>query len=228
MSLLKKFFGKKEEKSKAAIKKEPPKAGTTVPLSGNHQGGKAVAPRAGQMKQAEQISKDAEDYRKEGIELEQQEKYEEAFLKYEEASKLNDTPSMVCIAKMYLSGKFRPVDSSNLAELLVQGSPMFPWNLRDEKRADYKSGLEWLTKAADLGDGLASETAGNMLCGGIGCRADVEKGLHYLEKAVENGQDSARKYICLYRPNGKVLTDEEYEVCLAAFSRAAEAGDDKA
>ena len=41
----------------------------------------------------------AEDYCKEGFELEQQEKYEEAFLKYEEAAKMNDTIAMIYIAR---------------------------------------------------------------------------------------------------------------------------------
>ena len=180
------------------------------------------------LKQAGQIAKGAEDFRREGLALEQQEKYEEAFLKYEEAAKMDDAPSMVCIARMYLSGKFRPVDSSNLSELLQQGGPIFPWSLRTEKRPDYKSGLEWLIKAADLGDEAACELVGHMLCSGRGCKADVEKGIAYLEKAAANGRQSARKYICLYRPDGKKLTDADYEACLAEFSRLADAGDDKA
>lgn len=44
-----------------------------------------------------------ERYRKEGLELEQQGKYEEAYLKYEEAGKMDDIPSMLYIARMYLS-----------------------------------------------------------------------------------------------------------------------------
>ena len=67
-----------------------------------------------------------------------------------------------------------------------------------------------------------------MLYDGLSCRADVEKEIAYLEKAVANGQESARKYICLYRPDGKVLTDTEYENCLREFAKAADAEDDKA
>lgn len=83
-------------------------------------------------------------------------------------------------------------------------------------------------KAADLGNGLAYETVGNMLYDGLSCRADVEKEIAYLEKALANGQESARKTICLYRPDGKVLTDTEYENCLREFAKAADAEDDKA
>ena len=170
----------------------------------------------------------SEKYREEGLELEQQGKYEEAFLKYEEASKMEDARSMICIARMYLSGEFRAVESSNLVELLIQGGPIFPWSLRNEQRPDYESGLEWLMKAAELGNGLACEIVGEMLCSGIGCNVDIEKGISYFEKAVANGQDSARKYIHLYIPDGRVLTDEEYESCLYKFSKAAEVEDDKA
>ena len=180
------------------------------------------------LKQSGQIPMDAEDYRREGLELEQQKKYEEAFRMYEEAAKLDDTPSMICIARMYLSGEFRPVETSNLSELLLEGGPIFPWSLRRGRQPDYRSGLEWLTKAADLGDALACETVGNMLCNGMGCKADLDKGIRYLEKAASLGKESARKYLCLYRPDGRKLTDDAYETCLAEFTKAAEAGDDRA
>ena len=190
--------------------------------------GEWITETADMLKQAGQIPKDAADYRREGIALEEQEKYEEAFLKYEEAAKREDIPSMLLIAGLYLTGKLRPASSSNLSDLLLQGGPVFPWSLHSEKRPDYKSGLEWLLKAADLGDGPACETAGSMLCSGIGCRPDTEKGIAYLEKAVENGQASAWKSICLYRPDGKQLTDDAYEECLAEFISAVDAGDDQA
>ena len=180
------------------------------------------------LKKAGKIPKDAEDYRREGLALEQEEKYEEAFLKYEEAAKMDDAPSMICIARMYLTGEFRPVTSSNLAELLLQGGPIFPWSLQSQKVPDYKSGLEWLMKAADLGNGLACETVGNMLCNGMGCKTDIEKGVAYLEKAVAAGQESAVKYVSLYRPDGKTLNDEEYEICLDKFIKAADTEDDRA
>ena len=96
-----------------------------------------------------------EKYRREGIELGRQGKYEEAYLKYEEAAGMNDKPSMVYIAKMYLSGNFRPVETSNLVELMLQGNPIFPWNQVSKKHPDYESGLAWLIKAADLGDGFS-------------------------------------------------------------------------
>ena len=169
-----------------------------------------------------------EQYRKEGFELEQQEKYEEAYLKYEEAARMDDIPSIVHIAKMYLSGNFRPVETSNLAELMLQGNPIFPWNQVRKMHPDYERGLAWLIKAADLGDGFSCELAGNMYAQGLGCKADMEKAVYYLKKALSNGQKSARKYLCLYCPDGRNLSDEAYEDCLTEFVKAADAGDDKA
>lgn len=111
---------------------------------------------------------------------------------------------------------------------LKRVAPSYSGNLQEEKRPDYKNELERLIKAADLDDAVACETVGNMLCGGTGCRADVEKGVKYLEKAVANGRASAGKYNSLYCPNGKKLTDEEYESCLAEFVKAVDDEDDKA
>lgn len=169
-----------------------------------------------------------ERYRKEGLELEQQGKYEEAYLKYEEAGKMDDIPSMLYIARMYLSGNFRPVEASNLAELMLQGGPVFPWSQISEIHPDYESGLAWMTKAADLGDGFACEVAGNMIGQGLGCEADVEKAVYYLKKALSNGQKTAQKFIYLYCPDGRKLSDEEYENCLTEFVKAADSEDEKA
>ena len=166
--------------------------------------------------------------RGEGLKLEQQGKYEEAYLKYEEAGKMDDIPSMLYIARMYLSGNIRPVETSNLAELMLQGGPVFPWSQISEIHPDYESGLAWLIKAADLGDGFACEVAGNMIGQGLGCEADVEKAVYYLKKALSNGQESARKFIYLYCPDGRKLSDEEYENCLTEFVKAADSEDEKA
>lgn len=163
----------------------------------------------------------------EGHELERQGKLEEAFQKYDQAAALNDTDAMIGIARLYLSGEFRPVEHSNLSELLLGGGPIFPWSMRTEKRPDSQSALKWLIRAADLGNAQACETAGCMLCSGIGCKEDVEKGIAYLEKAAASGKASARNFLCLFRPNGKQLTDEEYEACLSEFEKAADAGDDR-
>lgn len=163
----------------------------------------------------------------EGYELEKQEKLEEAFGKYEQGAALNDTDAMIGIARIYVSGKFRPAEHSNLSELLLSGMPIFPWSLRTETRPDYQSALQWLIRAADLGNPRACDTAGRMLCTGFGCRADTEKGIPYLEKAAAAGYAPARNSLCLFRPNGRQLTDEEYEACLAEFEQAVAAGDEK-
>ena len=174
------------------------------------------------------FNKKKEQYRKEGLELEQQGKYEEAYIKYEEAGGMDDIPSMLYIARMYLSGNFRPVETSNLAELMLQGGPVFPWSQISEIHPDYESGLAWMTKAADLGDGFACEVAGNMIGQGLGCEADVEKAVYYLKKALSNGQKTAQKFIYLYCPDGRKLSDEEYENCLTEFVKAADSEDEKA
>ena len=177
---------------------------------------------------SQMLEEKKEQYRKEGFELEKQEKYEEAYRKYEAAAKLRDIPSMLCIAALYLSGHLRPVARSNVRELILQGTPIFPWDQNCEVCPDYKNALAWLIKAADLGDNSACEAVGIMICQGLGCEADVDKGIFYLKRALSNGQTSARRYICLYRPNGKSLSNEEYEEQLTEFTKAADSGDEKA
>ena len=169
----------------------------------------------------------AEQLYHEGHELEQQEKLEEAFEKYEQAAALNDTDAMIGVARIYISGKFRPTEHSNLSELLLSGMPVFPWNLQTEVRPDYQSALGWLIRAAELGNPRACDVTGRMLCTGYGCEADVEKGVPYLEKAAASGYAAARNSLCLFRPNGKKLSDAEYERCLSEFEEAVDAGDEK-
>ena len=154
--------------------------------------------------------------------------YEEACQHYEEAAKMNDLSSMLCLAKLYLSGQFRKVYTAELTELMFQGNPRLPWNYSDGKWPDYERGLKWLTKAANLGDAIACETLGNMLGSGIGCEVDTDRGLQYLETAIAKGRKFAKNYIYLYCPDGKRLTDEEYESCLLRFEKAVKAGDDVA
>ncbi len=165
---------------------------------------------------------------KKGLALEKEGKLEEAYKKYEQGANLKDPKAMVAIARLYLSGKFRSVTKSNLADVLFGGGPVFPWSVQTIEEPDYESGIQWLKKAADLNDAQALGVLGNMLSSGVGCKADVEKGLEYLEKAAEKGNASAKNDICLYRPDGKQLSDEEYEKCLSDFVKAADAGDDKA
>lgn len=165
---------------------------------------------------------------KKGFALEQEGKLEEAYKKYEQGANLKDPKAMVAIARLYVSGQFRPVTKSNLADVLFGGGPVFPWSVQTTEEPDYENGIRWLKKAADLGDRKALRILGNMLSSGVGCKADVEKGLEYLDKAAEKGDAAAKNDICLYRPDGKKLSDEEYEKCLSDFVKAADADDDKA
>lgn len=162
---------------------------------------------------------------KEGLVFENEGKLEQAYSKYELAAALNSADAMVAIARLYAGGKFRPVTVSNLGDLLFNG-PIFPWNVRNEKKPDYESVFKWLKKAAALDHARACVTLGNMLANGIGCQMDENKALFYLEKAVSLGETSAEKYIHLLKPDGKKLTDEEYEKYLSDFESAVKSGDD--
>lgn len=163
-----------------------------------------------------------------GLALENEEKLEEAYEVYKKGAELSDPQAMIGIARLFLTGKFRPVTKSNFADAVFGGGPIFPWSIRSWEEPDYKSGMEWLEKAAALDNTKALFILGNMIASGVGCKADEEKGLKYLEKAAALGDASAKNAICLYRPDGKVLSDEEYENCLAEFVKKADKGDETA
>ena len=160
-----------------------------------------------------------------GLALEKEGKLEEAYKEYEKGAHLNDPKAMVAIARLYIIGKFRPVTKSNLGDVLLGGGPIFPWSVQNWEEPDYESGIKWLKKAADFGDTKALSVLGNMLSSGVGVKADIEKGLEYLYKAAKKGDISVKKDICLYRPDGKSLSDEEYEKCLSEFVNAADSDD---
>lgn len=160
-----------------------------------------------------------------GLALEKEGKLEEACKEYGKGAHLNDPKAMVAIARLYISGKFRPVTKSNLGDVLLGGGPIFPWSVQNWEEPDYESGIEWLKKAADLDDPKALSILGNMMSSGVGVKADIEKGLEYLDKAAKKGDISAKNDICLYRPDGKSLSDEEYEKCLSEFVNAADSDD---
>ena len=131
---------------------------------------------------------------REGEELREQGNTDEAYRKYEQAAGLGSTEAMLAIAGLYMNG-FRAVQQSSLAEVLLKGGAVFPWDIRTGKQPDVKSVFEWTLKAAEAGNPNACELAGLLLCEGAGCRPDPETGLKYLETALENGIPSAQKWI---------------------------------
>ena len=164
-----------------------------------------------------------------GAEKEAQKDLEAAFEQYHRAAELGNPEAMIHIAKLYLSGEFRPVEASNLMDLILQGIPVFSWNMAAQKVPDYKSALEWFCKADDLGNAIACCMAGSMLCEGKGCKEDKPAGLRYLETAAAAGITEARNAICIYREHSpKFFAQEQYETLLKQFSEAAATGRDEA
>lgn len=162
-----------------------------------------------------------------GQEAEAKQELETAYESYQQAAELGSTEAMIAIATLYSVKMFRPVEQSNMMELLLQGIPAFPWNTVTQQVPDMPSALAWFRKAADAGDGKGCYMTGVMLCEGIGCKADPTEGLPYLDKAIAAGFSDASKYKYLYQPYEKIaFTDEEYESLLAEFIRKAEARED--
>ena len=161
-----------------------------------------------------------------GQTAEQQGDPETAFTHYQQAAELGSADAMVAIGALYAAKNFRPVEQSNLLELMQQGIPVFPWNLQTQVVPDLKTALEWYRKAADRNHPVGCYIAGCMLCDGSGCKADIPQGLAYLEKARKQGVTEADQMYSLFAPATPAnLTDAAYEACLAEFRRAVETED---
>jgi hypothetical protein len=63
---------------------------------------------------------------------------------------------------------------------------------RKEDEGDYETALEYLTKAAGLGDAEAHSTLSLMYLYGEGVEKDIEKGVHHMEEAAIGGHPTAR------------------------------------
>jgi tetratricopeptide (TPR) repeat protein len=63
---------------------------------------------------------------------------------------------------------------------------------------DYKTALEYLTRAAKLGDAEAHHNLGSMYYRGEGVEKDEEKAIHHYEKAAIGGHPGARHVLALF------------------------------
>ncbi|MDO5346264.1 MAG: hypothetical protein Q4E91_11040 [Lachnospiraceae bacterium] len=161
-----------------------------------------------------------------GMKLEKADKLEEAFETYKSAADLGSTDAMWAIAKLYLFREFRKVKVNNLFELMLQGIPVFPWNIIEKEEIDYKSALEWSRKAADRGNVESALVAGMLLCEGKGCTSDIKNGISYIESAVKGKVPGAEEAYALFKPKGESgISDPEYAKKLQAFVQAAEKDD---
>jgi len=171
-------------------------------------------------------NKSAEENFLQGVEWEKKGCFEQAFEQYQIASEAGNPEAMWAISSLYLFKNFRTVKRNNMLELLTQGIPAFPWNLVEKEEIDYKSAFEWSQKAADCGHGKAAYVTGALLCEGTGCEADVQKGLSYLQIAMNQGIDEAKNTYYLFRPvESSQMSDKQYTDMLKDFSMALLNGD---
>ena len=76
--------------------------------------------------------------------------------------------------------------------------------IRRYEEGDHQSALEYLTKAAELGDVLAHYNLSTMYCDGDGVEEDTEKEVFHLEEAVIAGHPGARHSLgCIEADNGR-------------------------
>lgn len=144
---------------------------------------------------------------------------EAAFTAYTQAAELGSSDAMAAIGDLYVFRSFRQVEKTNLPELL-QGIPVFPWNLHTAMADDHDSALKWYRKAADLGNPRGCYLAGAFLCDS---QRDIPLGLSYLEKAMAQGVKEAAYIHAIYAPPVRIsISDQAYEALLREFQTAVE------
>lgn len=159
-----------------------------------------------------------------GYDAEAQNNLEAAYGEYEQAAALGSGKAMAAIGALYLHKGFRMVEQTNIAELISQGIPVFPWNVIKKMVPDQITARQWYCKAAQCGEAAGYAAAGVMLCEGIGGSADLEKGLAYLNKALDMGVEEVRPALAVYAQAKDLHTsDEQYEQLLRDFIHAVEA-----
>ena len=150
---------------------------------------------------------------------------EGAYEAYEQAAALGSGKAMVAIGVLYQHKGFRMVEKTNVEELIRQGIPLLPWNVRTKTEPDHAAALEWYRKAAECGEAEGYALAGAMLCEGIGCRPDLDKGLSYLTKAADMGIETVKPAIAIYADVGNSgISDAQYHKLLREFVCAVEEG----
>ena len=92
---------------------------------------------------------------------------------------------------------------------------------------DYAKALEWLEKAADLGNSSAMNNIGYSYYYGNGIEQDYAKALEWLEKAADLGNSSAMDWIgSIYREGLGV--EQDYTKALEWYEKAADLGNSNA
>jgi len=76
---------------------------------------------------------------------------------------------------------------------------------KHKKEGEYDKSLEYLTKAAELGDAAAHSVLGILYFNGDGVGKDMIKAIHHLEQAAIGGHPQARGYLAILEmENGRI------------------------
>ena len=84
-------------------------------------------------------------------------------------------------------------------------SAMSQMGISRYNEGDYSAALDYLTKAAELGDALAHYQLSIMYLSGKGVEKDEKRALHHTEQAAIGGQPNARHNLgCMEKANGRM------------------------
>ena len=149
------------------------------------------------------------------VKFEEADNLAEAYQCYIKAAEVGMPDAMFKLYDLFVNKGFHAKEVNNMLELALSGKPVMPWNVSSHTSPDVKSGLYWLSKAAESGHVEACFVFGAHLCD-IG---QMDKGMNFLRKAAAGENEKARQLIS-YLSRHDAASDEEYSKYLGKLITA--------
>ena len=132
---------------------------------------------------------------------------EEAYQCYLKAAEEGMPEAMFRLYDLFVNKGFHAKEVNNMLELALSGKPVMPWNVSSHTSPDVKSGLYWLSRAAELGHAEACCSYGYGLCNS----GDVDNGLQFLKKSADKGNETASLWFSYFTKHDSVSDEQYYE-----------------
>ena len=111
------------------------------------------------------------------VEFEESDNLEDAYQCYLKAAEAGMPEAMFKLYDLFVNKGFHAKEENNMLEQALSGKPVMPWDVFLHASPDVKSGLYWLSRAAELGHAEACCSYGYGLCES----GDTDNGLHFLK-----------------------------------------------
>lgn len=165
----------------------------------------SVAQDAVEKANSNEVSADTNEAYEAAMFFEERNDLEAAYKYYCQAASAGLPEAMFRLYNLFVNKGFHAKENNNMAELLLSGKPVMPWDVTLHKVPDFEIGMYWLGKAADSGLTDACYIYGHHLC----VANKLDEGLSYLKKAADNNHEMARLWWSYFSKH-EFVPDEIY------------------